>query len=440
MTIELNLHSKAAVPSKRVAPTLTNLSINPQQIIASFLKPTEILAAGRACKTLNQNLSIDSIWKQALQRDFPPRGLKKQEFLQLHQDIQNGRFRIKDLDLGSKVHYISRAHLDSCSNAYIQVSKKNEDEWSVHDQFGDFVCKPDIIGAKMYRTCCNTALLTQDTLLLWYTTFPKQHIALFSRKDGSFLHRWSSPLPNENLTLEALYPESRQMVLCNPWGTGIYLIDFAGKLLAQYKFTEDQLPCFSKEARSLFYLLDNKLWQQPLIGKAMARFETPPSYRPNKLLANDQIISTFTEGGEIRIWDYKTGQPLSVIPAPNPESGKRLREASLVGDKLRVVLDLLLEGVESILYDKHGKQLICIPKAKLPVCIFSVLEHHLLCHRDFSYHLYNSTGLFLHEYPHLYDVEPYVKSLNRNQFALCSKNRVRLVDYLTSTPDEGKKN
>lgn len=436
---------------------------------ASFLEPKDILSACTSCKTLNTNLSTDRVWRSVLpQLGAPATCTTKAEFLQFQSNIANVAFSTKELSYGTDhMGGYSSAHEHVVSNCFLAVAEDTR-YWNAFDLSGNFVCKVDLdqvnIGYKFitHRIQIALAHLTKAELFLVFDENTRRSFAVFSRKDGSLLRTFD--LLSRDTEVEAIYEDTSQIVLFeNRYGFGekeVFVLDFIGKEVAKHTFGPLQLPYFSKETRSIFFLDDKTVCEQPLCGKPKERFAMPVStYNPLNfrkapatldLKGNAHVISSYSYYGEIRIWDYATGAPLSTItPGYSRMEGRNAVTCmQLFQDKVCIHFgseftkdkySYSSDNPSQILYDKEGNELlffnqaIALDRSKGPADIFPVLGNRFLYRYAYSdqWFLCSSRGRELGRFTASKPLSSLQKQLNSapGQIAIPGEKGVQILDF-----------
>ena len=109
---------------------------------AGFLKPQEVLVAGRVCKGWNQSSRLPSIWKRALQGEF--QGLTREQFVEFSkkENRTNFDFELRTLSPGNEKTF-SVTNTFGISNCFLAVAPEKS-FCDVYDENGRLICSPDL--------------------------------------------------------------------------------------------------------------------------------------------------------------------------------------------------------------------------------------------------------------------------------------------------------
>ena len=330
---------------------------------ATFLAPKDILSATMSCKTLQTNLSSDRVWKSCMlpQLKAPSSCTTKAEFLAYQSNIANVTYALKEIPYktASEISYYSSAHSDINSNCFLAIGK-NSQFWDIFDLDGTQITSIDLdktqvrIGVDWQ---IEIAHLSQDTILLIYAQRNRRSASLFSRQTGAFLHTFDLPISQARqiILVAAIYGDTHQIVLLKTaldraTDRTVLIYDFNGEMVAKQDITGKQF-YFCKETRSTFHITDNTVCEQPLSGKSRkccelpkfthnpCKYPTPPTTQ--SFMANAHIICAYSNYGEIRVWDYATGKPLSTFAPGYCRLDKRaaFESMKLLQDKVCIRCD-----------------------------------------------------------------------------------------------------
>ena len=433
--------------------------------LVSFLEPKEMLKAATVCKVWQANQSVDIVLQRALQRDFPPEGLTRAQFLQYHRSARTGAFQVKRLEAGEGMQFCFSE--PGVSNCWVSVAKE-KGACRVFDNNGQFVCAPDLKAVKIEEgqelphkaTSHGFVYLTEEELFLRITTGPPflcgnamgmSRVCVFSRNEGVLLRQFSLPRSRQ---LRAVYEKERQMIFeeADRNNTTVSVSDFHGKELWKKTFSGNTAVLkFCKERRSYFYLSEkNVLTEHALLGAEETRLDLSPLVPSNRgsqafffhVNSDNLCVQRIGDEREIRMFDLLATDPTKPHCLFTPHYWEGIHGTTLFEDSVFVPGQPV-----DILHDKQGKKLASFENDGKHDRRFFPLsgKRFLYCPdvtREGGWSLCNGRGERLCTFTFRLDLEKVswdIRSTRPDKIAFFQWNAgVSLLD-LTLPPEEGKK-